>query len=247
VIVGAGSAGCVLPNRLTEDGRHSVLLLEYGGGDRSVFVRVPSALSIPMNRARYNWGYEIERGPHLNGRRRAERCWADRHRSTGSFTSAAISRIRGIGGGRRRLRDTAGSLFVRPTELVCRGGAPSATPSPWRRRRGGVHGHDEPDSRHRRQWCARGRTGAADDCRSGWALHAGDPSGTSCCRFPRAAFLAGAAGDRSGRVPHAAYGHRDQHTAQGTAAEGGCCRKARRAASGRSAPCCTATASQRWT
>jgi GMC oxidoreductase len=105
VIVGAGLAGCVLPNRLTEDRRHSVLLLEYGGGDRSVFVRVPSALSIPMNRARYNWGYEIEPEPHLNGRRRAERCWADRHRSTGSFTSAAISRIRGIGGG-RRLRDT---------------------------------------------------------------------------------------------------------------------------------------------
>ena len=69
VIVGAGSAGCVLANRLTEDGRHSVLLLEYGGGDRSVFIRMPSALSIPMNRARYNWGYETEPEPLLNGRR----------------------------------------------------------------------------------------------------------------------------------------------------------------------------------
>ena len=39
VIVGAGSAGCVLANRLTEDGRNSVLLLEYGGTDRSLASR----------------------------------------------------------------------------------------------------------------------------------------------------------------------------------------------------------------
>ena len=69
VIVGAGSAGCVLANRLTKNGRTTVLLLEYGGSDRSVLVQMPSALSIPMNRPRYNWGYASEPEPHLDGRR----------------------------------------------------------------------------------------------------------------------------------------------------------------------------------
>jgi choline dehydrogenase len=69
IIVGAGSAGCVLADRLTEDGRSSVLVLEYGGSDRSIFIQMPAALSIPMNSRTYNWGYESEPEPHLNGRR----------------------------------------------------------------------------------------------------------------------------------------------------------------------------------
>ncbi len=68
VIVGAGSAGCVLANRLTEDGRYSVLLLEHGGSDRSIFVQMPTALSIPMNTRRYNWRYRTESEPALGGR-----------------------------------------------------------------------------------------------------------------------------------------------------------------------------------
>src|SRR5256884_422512 len=69
LIVGAGSAGCVLADRLTEDGKHSVLVLEYGGSDRSPWIQMPSALSIPMNMARYDWRYYTEPEPHLNGRR----------------------------------------------------------------------------------------------------------------------------------------------------------------------------------
>jgi choline dehydrogenase len=69
VIIGAGSAGCVLADRLSEDGRSTVLVLERGGSDRSLLIQMPSALSIPMNMARYNWGYESEPEANLGGRR----------------------------------------------------------------------------------------------------------------------------------------------------------------------------------
>ncbi len=69
IIVGAGSAGCVLANRLSEDPTNNVLLLETGGSDRSVFIQMPSALAIPMNMPRYNWGFESEPEPWLDNRR----------------------------------------------------------------------------------------------------------------------------------------------------------------------------------
>ena len=68
IIVGAGSAGCVLADRLSADGRNTVLVLEYGGSDSSVFIQMPSALSIPMNMRKYNWQYESEPEPNLGGR-----------------------------------------------------------------------------------------------------------------------------------------------------------------------------------
>jgi len=68
VIVGAGSAGCVLANRLTEDADTSVLLLEYGGKDDSIFVQMPTALSIPMSMPRFNWGFWSEAEPKINDR-----------------------------------------------------------------------------------------------------------------------------------------------------------------------------------
>ncbi|MEL6947139.1 MAG: GMC family oxidoreductase N-terminal domain-containing protein, partial [Pseudomonadota bacterium] len=71
VIVGAGSAGCVAAHRLSEDGKHTVLVLEYGGTDIGPFVQMPAALSYPMNMARYDWGFGTEPEPHLNNRRLA--------------------------------------------------------------------------------------------------------------------------------------------------------------------------------
>jgi choline dehydrogenase len=71
VIVGAGSAGCAMAYRLSEDGRNSVCVLEYGGTDAGPFIQMPSALSYPMNMRLYNWGFESEPEPGLGGRRLA--------------------------------------------------------------------------------------------------------------------------------------------------------------------------------
>ncbi|MBV7378690.1 choline dehydrogenase [Maritimibacter dapengensis] len=70
VIVGAGSAGCVMAYRLANAG-HSVLVVEHGGTDAGPFIQMPGALSYPMNMRRYDWGYMSEPEPHLGGRRLA--------------------------------------------------------------------------------------------------------------------------------------------------------------------------------
>tara|TARA_B110000503_G_scaffold112411_1_gene168468 strand:- start:2273 stop:3946 length:1674 start_codon:yes stop_codon:yes gene_type:complete len=68
IVVGAGSAGAIVASRLSEDASCNVLLVEYGGSDRSVFIRMPSALGIPMNSKKYNWGFETAPEPFLNNR-----------------------------------------------------------------------------------------------------------------------------------------------------------------------------------
>ena len=71
VIVGSGSAGCVLAARLSEDPGTRVLVLEHGGSDAGPLIQMPAALSYPMNMPRYDWGFESEPEPHLGGRRLA--------------------------------------------------------------------------------------------------------------------------------------------------------------------------------
>ena len=71
VIVGSGSAGSALAYRLSEDGRNSVLVLEFGGTDAGPLVQMPAALSYPMNMRRYDWGFRTEPERGLGGRRLA--------------------------------------------------------------------------------------------------------------------------------------------------------------------------------
>ena len=69
VIVGAGSAGCVLANRLTEDGRYTVLLLEAGPRDSYPWIHIPIGYGKTMFHPVYNWGFYTEPEPGMNNRR----------------------------------------------------------------------------------------------------------------------------------------------------------------------------------
>ena len=68
IVVGAGSAGCVLANRLTASGRHRVLLLEAGPADRNIWIHVPLGYGKLFTDARYNWLYQTEPEPELKNR-----------------------------------------------------------------------------------------------------------------------------------------------------------------------------------
>lgn len=69
VIVGAGTAGCVLANRLSADGTRRVVLLEAGGRDSHPFVRMPMGFLKALAKPALTWGYESEPEPQMNGRR----------------------------------------------------------------------------------------------------------------------------------------------------------------------------------
>jgi len=68
IVIGAGTAGCILANRLSENGRHSVLLLEAGPADRYPWIHIPIGYAKTMFNPKYNWGFHTEPEPQLNGR-----------------------------------------------------------------------------------------------------------------------------------------------------------------------------------
>lgn len=69
VIIGGGTAGCVLADRLTEDGRHRVLMLEAGGRDDGFWIRIPAGFSKLLTGAQYNWRFETEPEDNTHQRR----------------------------------------------------------------------------------------------------------------------------------------------------------------------------------
>jgi choline dehydrogenase len=86
VIVGAGSAGCVLANRLSEDPGAKVILIEAGGSDRSPYIHIPAGFMKLLDHPTFTWGFHAEPDVGTAGRAilyPAGRCSAGRARSTG--------------------------------------------------------------------------------------------------------------------------------------------------------------------
>lgn len=92
IIIGAGSAGCVLANRLSASGEHSVLLLEAGGTDRRFWLRVPIGYGKSFYNPQVNWMYRTAAEPGLNGR---ESYWPRGKVLGGSSSINAMVFIRG--------------------------------------------------------------------------------------------------------------------------------------------------------
>lgn len=93
IIVGAGSAGCVLADKLTENGRYKVLLIEAGGTDRRFWIKVPVGYGFTFSNPAVNWRYSAAADPGLNGR---EAYWPRGKVLGGSSSINAMAYVRGL-------------------------------------------------------------------------------------------------------------------------------------------------------
>ena len=205
VIVGAGSAGCVLANRLTQDGRHRVLLLEAGGSDRRLRVQVPIGYGLSFYDPRLNWMYRTEPEAALAGRRGY---WPRGKVLGGSSSINAMVYVRGQPADFERWRDAtatpagAGTMCCPTTgawRTATRGpmrmarprrpaahqrrvarGASAVRQLPARRRRAGPAAQRRLQRRQRRRAWACTRS----PCTAGGACPARAPTCTRRCRGP---------------------------------------------------------------
>jgi choline dehydrogenase len=114
IIVGAGSAGCVLANRLSESGKHSVLVLEAGGSDKRFFVQMPLGYGKTFYDPAVNWLYAAEPDPGLNNQRDH---WPRGRILGGSSSINAMVYIRGHAEDYTNWGEAAGSQWDWPAVL----------------------------------------------------------------------------------------------------------------------------------
>jgi choline dehydrogenase len=93
IVVGAGSAGCVMAGKLTRNGRYSVLLIEAGGTDRRLWIKVPLGYAFTFSDRRLTWGYAAEADPGLADRRIY---WPRGRVLGGSSSINAMAYVRGL-------------------------------------------------------------------------------------------------------------------------------------------------------